>query len=280
MPTPPRFERTGKRNRFTARRATVLAVERPAAGVVRVTLGGPDFGDFESTGPADHIRLFFPDDASGVFRAPTPAADGDGIVRPDGPTIHRDYTPLNPVGDGERGSVQADFMDHENPGPATRWAQTTTIGDEIVVVGPRGSKAAPRDLDGFLAIVDETALPSLTRWLADLPSGIPVTLVVSTPRDAAWVLGYLDRAADDVTLHLVPPAESVAARVAGLGGIDGGTYVFAAGEAGALAEVRRHLLGERGLLPEQVAISGYWRRGEVGFDHHTPLGDDEPSHRA
>jgi NADPH-dependent ferric siderophore reductase len=268
---PTRFERAGRRNRFTARRATVRAISRPAEGVIRVTLEGPDFADFTSTGPADHVRLFFPDDATGELLAPVPADGGDGIVRPDGATINRDYTPLNPQLAAGGGSIDVDFMDHDSPGPATRWALAAAPGDEIVVVGPRGSKSAPTDLDALLLIVDETALPSATRWLADIPTGIPATVLVSTPRDPDWVRGYLgDRAA---AVHVVDPGTALVDAVAALGPVGPGTFVFAAGEAGELAAVRRHLFGERGLPSEQVAISGYWKRGDVGFDHHTPLAE-------
>jgi len=266
---PTRFERAGRRNRFTARRATVRAVTRPAEGVIRVTLEGPEFSDFTSAGPADHVRLFFPDDATGEFLFPVPAEGGDGIVRPEGATINRDYTPLNPRPASDGGTVDVDFMDHVSPGPATRWALAAAPGDEIVVVGPRGSNEAPTDLDALLAIVDETALPSLTRWLADIPAGTPATVVVATPRDDDWVRGYLGT--EVTALHVVRPGTALVDAVAALGPIDAGTFVFAAGEAGELAAVRRHLFGERGLPSEQVAISGYWKRGDVGFDHHTPL---------
>jgi len=49
---PGRFTREGGRNRFTARRATVLRVERVAPPIIRVTVSGPEFEDFTSGGPA------------------------------------------------------------------------------------------------------------------------------------------------------------------------------------------------------------------------------------
>ena len=95
-PTAPgRFAREGGRNRFTARRATVLRVERVAPPIIRVTVSGPEFEDFTSGGPADHVRVFFPDAATGELVAPTPVGPGeDGIVRPDRASIARDFTPL------------------------------------------------------------------------------------------------------------------------------------------------------------------------------------------
>jgi NADPH-dependent ferric siderophore reductase len=41
----------------------------------------------------------------------------------------------------------------------------------------------------------------------------------------------------------------------------GRVHAFVHGEAGAVRQLRRHLLDERGLGSDQLSISGYWRRG-------------------
>ena len=92
------FFRAGGRNRFTARRARVISVEQVAPVMLRVRVTGPDFADFVSGGPADHVRVFFPDPVTGELVAPTAVGPGeDGIVRPDGPVHARDFTPLRVV---------------------------------------------------------------------------------------------------------------------------------------------------------------------------------------
>jgi len=40
--------------------------------------------------------------------------------------------------------------------------------------------------------------------------------------------------------------------------------------------VRRYLRHEAGARPDQLAISGYWRRGTVNLDHHLPLDPSDP----
>src|SRR6478609_5560552 len=93
-PTSP-FFRAGGRHRFTARRASVIGVEQIAPSMLRVRVTGPDFGDFVSGGPSDHVRVFFPDPVTGELIAPTAAGPGeDGIVRPEGSMHARDFTPL------------------------------------------------------------------------------------------------------------------------------------------------------------------------------------------
>ena len=41
----------------------------------------------------------------------------------------------------------------------------------------------------------------------------------------------------------------------------GRVHAFVHGEAGLVRDVRRHLLGERGVDRETLSVSGYWRRG-------------------
>lgn len=273
-----RFRREGARHRFTARRGTVTAITRPAPVMLRVRIEGPDFADFVSTGPSDHMRVFFPDPETGEYNVPVAVGPGeDGIVRPEGPSFARDFTPLR----YESGAIELDVYTHPSPGPAARWAATATPGDELVVVGPRGSRSAPQDADRLLLLVDETALPAAARFAREVPATTGVDVVAVTGDDGVWVARYLADAsarADIRVHHVAGPAEGEAliAGIGTAGGVDAGTFVFAAGEASALLPLRRHLLRELALPRAQVAVSGYWRRGVAAFDHHTPVDPEDP----
>lgn len=275
-----RFVREGGRNRFTARGATVVRVERVAPPMIRVTVTGPEFTDFTSTGPADHVRVYFPDAATGELVAPEPVGPGeDGIVRPDRAAIARDFTPLpRRVGDGIE--VDLDFFTHPDPGPASAWAERANVGDRIVVVGPRGSRRAPQDIDGLLLLCDETSLPSASRWIRDVPRGTTVDVIASVHGDGGWVAGYLgDVDGVDVRLRTVDTDAAPDVLVTALrdhGPVGQGTFVWAAGEASGLVEVRRHLRRTLGLPSNQAVVSGYWRKGVVAFDHHAPIDPFDP----
>lgn len=273
-----RFAREGGRNRFTARRATVLRVERVAPPIVRVTVSGPDFSDFTSAGPADHVRVYFPDAATGELVAPTPAGPGEeGIVRPDRASISRDFTPLPRAVDGGI-EVDLDFFVHPDPGPASAWAESARPGDELVILGPRGSRRAPQDLDALVLICDETSLPSASRWVRDVPAGTPVDLIAAVTGPGDWVAPYLG-ALPGVRVHTVASDASgatVLEALKSLGPTGEGTFVWAAGEASGLVPVRRHLRRTLGLPPAQAQVSGYWRRGVEAFDHHAPIDPFDP----
>lgn len=275
-----RFQRSGGRHRFTARRGRVVSVTHPAPVMVRVRVTGDDFADFASTGPTDHMRVFFPDPQTGEYNAPSAAGPGeDGVVRPDGVTYPRDFTPLRVVRTADGVAVDIDFYVHPSPGPASVWAQHAATGDELVVVGPRGSRGAPQDADRLLLIVDETALPAAARLAREVPGTTAVDLVAFTDDDGRWVVEYFADASDrtDVSVQLIAgPAQPDTLVAAIEGAVDAGTFVFAAGEASALLPLRRYLRRDLRLPREQVAISGYWRRGVTAFDHHTPIDPDDP----
>lgn len=279
-PAAGRFAREGGRNRFTARRATVLRVERVAPPIVRVTVSGPDFGDFTSTGPADHVRIYFPDAVTGELIAPTPVGRGeDGIERPDRATISRDFTPLPRAVDGGF-EVDLDFFVHPDPGPASAWAESARPGDELVLVGPRGSRRAPQDIDGLVLMCDETSLPSVSRWVRDVPAGTRVDVIAAIRPPHDWVPGYLGAVPGvDIRVHLVDPDSAgtpVLDALEKLAPIGDGVFVWAAGEASSLVPVRRHVRRGLGLPASQAQFSGYWRRGVVAFDHHAPIDPFDP----
>jgi NADPH-dependent ferric siderophore reductase len=275
------FFRAGGRNRFTARRARVIGVEQVAPAMLRVRVSGPEFADFVSTGPADHVRVFFPDPATGELVAPVAVGPGeDGIVRPEAPVHARDFTPLRAVRVGAEVAVDIDFYLHPSPGPAAVWASRARLGDELVVVGPRGSKGAPQGAARLVLVCDETALPSATRWAAEVPPTTMVDLVAITADTGDWVAEYvaLTSGRADVGIHHLVAGtddDELIALVDDVG-VDAATFVFAAGEATSLVALRRHLRRGLGLAPEQVALSGYWKQGTTGFDHHAPIDPADP----
>lgn len=272
------FVRARTRHRFTAREVTVLRVSHPVETFVRVTLSGPALHDFVSSGPTDHTKLYFPHPTTGEFHAPTPVGpDADGVVRPDAQMFGRDFTPLNVRTDPATGGVlfDIDILRHDNPGPAAAWAERAEPGNRLVAVGPRGSHSIPEGITRFLALVDPTALPATTRWIAGLPADTDIEVIADVSySDIDWVEEYL-RLGTGREVFVREP----------LGGldqalldseIDESTFIFAAGDANRLIPLRRVIRGELSLPADQYAISGYWRRGEANFDHHQPIDPQDP----
>ncbi len=274
-----RFARERVRHELRRRRLLVLRTETVALGMRRITLGGPEVEGFTSLGPADHVKLFFPTST--------------------GEVVARDYTPLAYREDGPDGpELDIDFYLHgDSPvsgegtsvsGPAVSWAEHTSVGDEIEIGGPRGSALAPAvavdgagegqpGVDSAILIADESALPAAARWLEAFGADLPVTALfsVANPETAAYLAGHEGQnrrlswfSGDDRDARLAGILRETP--------IGDGTFIFLAGEAGALVPLRRYLRRELELPKDQVVATGYWKRGVVALDHHAPIDPSDP----
>lgn len=274
--TPSPITRERIRHDLKARRVRVADVQHVTTNLIRVTFESEDLLDFVSAGPSDHVKLVIPDD--GV--APEPVVREDRLVRPyDG--ILRDYTPRWYSTAMRPPQLMIDFFDHDDPGPATAWARRVRPGEVTWILGPRGSKPVPNGAESLLLFADETALPSVARWI-EMSPGLAISAhLIARGGDRAY-LDYLPGAADPscaanpdapgaprLTWHDNGDALLEAARA--IDTIAPDTFVWAGGEAMLLAQLRRHLKSrcER----EQAAFEGYWRSGEANYDHHEPLPD-------
>lgn len=231
------------------RRLDVERVERIAAHMIRVTLGG-DLEGFTSLGFDDHIKLFFP--------------DGPAVAGGEPPTVSRDYTPrrYDPIAK----KLDIEFVIHD-AGPATRWAEQARAGQSLDIGGPRGSFIIPTNFDWHLLIGDDTALPAIARRLAELPAGA-----------RAVVLAEVDSPADELTFA---SAADVTVTWAHRQGAEAGTtpvlaktlktlslprgdfYAWVACESLAAKALRAQLIADHGANPKWMRAAGYWRRGAV-----------------
>ncbi|HEY5223001.1 MAG TPA: siderophore-interacting protein [Microbacteriaceae bacterium] len=284
------------RHELTVRHLRVLARRELTPSMVRITLGGIEQsgGDsldgFVNLGPSDHVKVFFPDPATGIVTAPSIGADG--VHRPThGIVISRDYTPraFRVAADGASAELDIDFVLHGTPGgrarnetadggPASAWAAAASVGDALAIAGPRGSRLAPDDAARAVLIADETALPAFSRWLELLPATTLITAILDVANEDEE--DYLTdaqrtRASVEWTYREDGPGQ-LEESVRSLGSIDSDTYVWAAGEAATLLPIRRHLRNTLGLGREQLTVEGYWRRGVTNLDHHAPLDPSDP----
>lgn len=242
--------------RHELRRRDLVVLDRVdlPGPMVRVVLGGEELAGFASLGPEDHLRLLFP--------------DGDAT---------RDYTPseYRPVGRSSGPELDVDFVVHGTAGPATAWASTAAAGSRLTVAGPRGSRLAPTGFRNALLVADGSGLPALRRWIRAF-AGVLLVHAVVFGEDAEALLGYLDEAEGTAATPQALGPQHDLLEVVRTQDVDGDTFVWAAGEAGALIPVRRYLKGDLGLPRQNLSLHGYWKRGEAGLDHHAPLDPADP----
>jgi len=267
--------RTRVRHPLVARHVTVSATHKVAPSMVRVTVRGAELSGFDSRGPSDHVKVFFPDANTGIVAVPH-FTEGKPSPPAEGTVIARDYTPLEYRENAPGGpELDLDFVLHGDHGPASAWAARAAVGDPLVIAGPRGSHLAPTGLTSAVLVADETALPAASRWLRVLDASVAITGLFSVADIAT--ADYFDAVEGGATLRWFAGQGRDAALEQALRALtfDARTFVMLAGESTSLVPLRRFLRRELGLAREQVDAQGYWKKGQVNFDHHAPLDPDD-----
>ncbi|VVE24082.1 NADPH-dependent ferric siderophore reductase [Pandoraea capi] len=261
------------RHELRFRLLEVRNIETLTPNMLRVTLGGDDLAGFTSPGFDDHVKLFFPNPETGELAVPQMGPEG--LSKPasgDAPRLMRDYTPRQYDADSK--TLVIDFAMHES-GPATQWARSARPGDKLGVGGPRGSFVIPMNYDGYVLIGDDTALPAISRRLAELPAGALVFVFaeVDSPADRLRFSSEADVVVEWIYREDAPAGQSTALldalQVATLP--SGDLHAWVAAEASVAKAVRRHLVEDRGLNPKWVKAAAYWRRGDAAV--HENLDD-------
>ncbi|MFI6564705.1 siderophore-interacting protein [Streptomyces sp. NPDC050534] len=254
----------------------VVRTRRLGPSLVRVTFGGEDLHAFRSDGRDQSLSLFLPH--PGQREPAVPYELGDGWWQawrelPDGVrAVMRSYTLRSLRRDPDE--IDIDFVLHTPCGPASGWAARAGAGDRVVLLGPAVADnrairfRPPADTDLTLIWGDETAVPAVSAILESLPAGAPARVWLEV-RDAGDIQDLATEADAEIT-WLVQDADA--------GGAEGSPmaldalrtaqlppaerpYAWIAGESGCVRQLRRHLVGERGIDRRRVTFVGYWRQG-------------------
>lgn len=178
-------------------RVRVDRVVELSPNFIRIELTGPELADFgtEHRSFDQRIKLIFPS-ASGVL--PTLPDSDDWydawLQLPETERgAMRSYTIRDVTGSGAEKRLAVDFVLHlaeGATGPASSWASQAAPGDEIMVIGPRlgnpprGIEWDPGEADNFVLCGDETAVPAISRILADLPADARGSAFLEVPSEA------------------------------------------------------------------------------------------------
>lgn len=224
----------------------VVRTEHLTAHLVRVTLGGPGFAQFEDRPETDkYVKLRFT----------TPA--------PESLPVTRTYT-VRGV-DAAAGTLDVDFVVHGDEGLAGPWAASARPGDRLSLMGPGGGYSPDPAADAHVFAGDLSALPAIASALAALPADARGHAIIEVASEDAIL--PIPEAPDGVTVEwIVDPAHEVEALAAVLRQIvwpEGVVQVFAHGERESMKAIRRVLFDERGLDRARVSLSGYWARGRT-----------------
>ncbi|MGI5378933.1 siderophore-interacting protein [Streptomyces sp. CA-251387] len=239
-----------RRTRYTA---TVEAVSLIAPRMARITLGGPGMSAFRCDEPTQWVKLFVTDPL-------------------DGRTAGRAYTVRRQSPSEPR--IDVDVVLH-GKGPAARWAETARPGQEVSFGGPKGSFRPVADADFYLLAGDESAQPAVLTIAENLPPGMAGAVYLEVAGPEAEVPVTRRAGLDVVWVHRAagqPKGEALRDAVLKAPVPSRGVAAWAAGESGAVRDIRRHFTEGLGLDRQHAYAKGYWKRDEA--DHRDPLASD------
>lgn len=176
--------------------ARVRGVERLSPAFVRVTLESAAFGDLGMEGFDARFKMVFPG-PSGELPALRERPEewyAHWRAMPEATrSPMRTYTVRDVLQEGGSRLLVVDLVVHEHgpQGPACRWVLTARPGEEIQVLAPHragreygGTEFAPGRRRDLLLVADETAVPALTRILADVAPEVTGHAFVEVPSAA------------------------------------------------------------------------------------------------
>lgn len=233
--------------------------------LVRLTLGGPGFADFQPKDATDsYVKISFAKPELGLEPPYDLAALRETLAPADLP-VTRTYT-VRRV-DQAACTMDIDFVVHGDEGIAGPWAAAAQPGDRVVLAGPGGAYRPDPTADWHLFAGDESAIPAIAAALEALPAdakGLAFLEIggrddlVDLDHPAGVQLIWVGRAARDEST-----AALLATAISGHPWPDGRVQVFAHGERESMKALREVFLTQRGLDRSQLSLSGYWAYGRT-----------------
>ena len=227
----------------------------------RITLTGTDLGDFVSASPDDHVKVFFPKPGEEKPLIPKLGPNGPEIGDGENRPIMRDFTPVR--FDNQARELELEFFLHEE-GDATAWAKQAQVGQYLGVGGPRGSLVVPYAFDWYLLVGDESALPSFTRRLAELPANAKALVFVEIS-NADEKREFQSKAAVDVHWIIRSREEAGSSELFKQTILKttfphGDYFTWIATELQCSKDLKELLETVRGANPDWVKGTGYWKK--------------------
>ncbi len=226
------------------RNVQVSAVESLGPHFASITFTGEALDSFQSPGFDDHVKFMLP---------------GDGDSEGDDEMVRRDYTPRS--FNRERREVVIEFALHGH-GPASEWARLAKVGQAAVIAGPRGSMIVPADFDWHILAGDSSALPAIHRRLEELPASTHAIVLLDVPDPADRRSLHSDAKLD---LQWLPGGSTWLEALRHLKRPPGEGYVWCAGEASLMSQVRDVVYGEWQHPREHAKVAAYWKRGAADY---------------
>jgi NADPH-dependent ferric siderophore reductase len=253
-------------------RATVARTARLAPSFQRVTVVGPELGQFQWSGFDHWFRLFLPPEPDVPLVLPTVEGRAWWRSYRSIPGRHRPHCSNYTVADfravGDESELDIDVVLHWDAegrlgGRVAAWAVAASAGSPLALLDQRIMFDPPPDVAGLRLAGDATGLPALRGIARSLDAGTRGNLVIEVPTPDDIV--DLDAPPGLAVTWLNPPRDNDRPGAAALAHLeqlpapDPADYAFIVGES-ALAAGGRRVLRRQGLAKSRITFSGFWKQ--------------------
>lgn len=223
--------------------------------MIRIQLQGSALSDFPADSEGGYVKLLFP-------HPELLAGNEENKPRMRSYTVRKfDASAL---------TLDLDFVAHGDNGPASSWAMSCVVGDEISLIGPGAVKLPDFSSDWYFLVGDMTALPALSVIVERLPDTAKGYLVLELLSEADKPELDLPKGIELVSV-INPDQETInsqlADKVLSLPWLEGRGFIWSACEMNSMRPLRHYFLREKKVPKEQIYISSYWKIGASDEGH-------------
>lgn len=240
----------------TPKCVTVVSSLSVTPNMQRIVLEGEALGDFPLNCEGGYIKLLFNSEGG------TDIDSMESDIRPS----MRTYTIRR--FDAEKQQIEVDFVRHTTEdlgcGFASRWAESTKVGDTINIVGPGTIQDMNIEADWFFMAADMTALPALSAKIQRLPENAKgyAVIKVSSDEDVQSLIKP-----DNMHVAWIFQDEDLVDTIRALPWLEGKASVWCACEFDSMRSLRQYFRNEKHVDRENIYISSYWKQGVTEDGH-------------
>lgn len=168
--------------------------------------------------------------------------------------------------------IWVDFVAHGDNGPASFWANRTTVGNTLSIAMKDGKRPLFPEADEYLFVGDSTALPVIGAMLEQLPAGVKVNVILEVfgPKDEIPLITKADLNIQWLYNPYPETGSRIADTVRKLKLPVGKRFVFAAAEYDTARALKSYFKEDLRWPNSEYSVVSYWTKGES---------EDQSSHK-
>lgn len=225
------------------RKATVLSTEQITPHLQRIVVGSSEFSDLTQAHIGSYVKVLIPQNGKVDFNLKT--------------ACMRSYT-IRDVDDAT-GALTLDFVINMHQGPATHWAMTAKVGDEVGIAGPGPKKLDNYQHPHYVLLGDLTSVNAIKGYMQQLPTSAKIDAFVHAPTEQDII--DLNTQRDVNWLITDTPDTDMLSALNNLPHTNEPPIVFMALEAGLVRKAKTLLTQDCNIPRSNIVSSGYWKKG-------------------